>query len=152
MIYRNQKGDTLIEVLLALAVVGLVLGVAYGAASRSSSIGRLAQERSEALKLAESQIERMKAMTTKDNADGLFDEPPSNSGFCVLVEGSPPVYDFRKVADDNPGCRIGFYRISNNYNPAPSSRVVAISVTWEQQGGNSGGTPPEVRMLYKLYQ
>lgn len=141
----KETGDTLVEVLLALAIVGMVLGVAYGAASRSTRVGRLAQERTEALKLAETQIERMKAMTTRVDGGGLFIEPPTNSSFCVdsgLV----------KVATSNPACTIGLYNIRNEYNPVPASRVVRVHVTWEQQGGNSGGTRPEVLMLYKLYQ
>ncbi len=72
----NQLGDTIVEVLLAVGIVGLAIVTAYGVASLSLKQGRQAQERSEALKIAESQIEHLKALSTKGNTtiynNGLF--------------------------------------------------------------------------------
>jgi type II secretory pathway pseudopilin PulG len=57
---KNQKGDTIVEVMLALTVIGLSLGISFAIANRSTNVGLEARERSEALKLAESQLEYMK--------------------------------------------------------------------------------------------
>ena len=56
----RQRGDTIIEVLLAMTVIGMSLGISYGIANRATQTGRQAQERTEALKLAESQLELLK--------------------------------------------------------------------------------------------
>jgi prepilin-type N-terminal cleavage/methylation domain-containing protein len=50
---KLQAGDTIIEVMLAMSIIGIVLGAAFGIANRSVSVGQDAQERTEALKLAE---------------------------------------------------------------------------------------------------
>lgn len=58
---KQQAGDTIVEVLLAMSVIGLILGMAFGIANKSVQIGQDAQERAEALKIAESQLEVFKS-------------------------------------------------------------------------------------------
>src|SRR5687767_4350813 len=58
----RERGDTIVEVLIAIAVVSLILGGAYTTTNRSMQATRSAQERSVALTLAESQIERLNGM------------------------------------------------------------------------------------------
>lgn len=58
---RNRSsGDTIVEVLVAIAIVGAVLAGAYTSTRRSANATRTAQEQGEALKLAESQVEQIK--------------------------------------------------------------------------------------------
>lgn len=57
---NNQTGDTIIEVLLALAVLGFVIMGSYSIATKSLNGIRIAQERGEALKIAETQTEIIK--------------------------------------------------------------------------------------------
>lgn len=59
----RNSGDTIIEVLIAIAVVGAVLAGAYTSTQRSVNATRMAQEQGEALKLAESQVEQIKIAT-----------------------------------------------------------------------------------------
>ena len=80
---KNQVGDTIVEVLLSVIVVGLAIGLAYGIASRSLRGSRQAQERVEALKLVESQIEQLKSGANKTGDSSLFQV---NKVFC-LVDG-----------------------------------------------------------------
>ena len=65
----GNAGDTIVEVLIAIAVVSLVLGGAFTSTRRSSNTTRTAQEQGEALKLAESQVEQIKI--------ALDNDPPS---------------------------------------------------------------------------
>lgn len=60
MIKLNQSGDTIIEVLLSIAILSMVLSVAYSLSNRSAQTTRQAQERAEALKLTEGQMERLR--------------------------------------------------------------------------------------------
>jgi type II secretory pathway pseudopilin PulG len=70
----NDKGDTIIEVLIAVTVIGLSIGLAYGVANRSLKSARQSQERTEAVKLAEGQTEQLKALSYEDDAhdQGIF--------------------------------------------------------------------------------
>ena len=43
---KNQRGDTIIEVLIVLAVLGLAIGITYATANRSILNARQAQESS----------------------------------------------------------------------------------------------------------
>lgn len=77
----NAKGDTIVEVLLAIAVVSAVLGGAFVSANRSLRGARISQERGEALKHIEGQLEKLKA-ATKDSAksDAVF---AATGEFCL---------------------------------------------------------------------
>src|SRR6056297_3410972 len=90
---KQQRGDTIIEVLLAMSVIGLVLGSSYGIANRSLSIGREAQERTEALNLVETQLERLRtASSIEGNQLVTID-----NGFCI--DDSIEVIQFADAPD-----------------------------------------------------
>lgn len=63
-IKKSQHGDTIVEVLLAVAVISSMLVGAFSIANKSSSQIRMAQERSEATKLTTTVLE-----LSKKNAD-----------------------------------------------------------------------------------
>ncbi len=91
----NSSGDTIVEVLVAMAVVSLVLAGAYVSANRSTKATRTAQERGEALKLAEAQVEQIKIAVDKGTAlpasfcfeGGL--QTPSSNPLCTTTNGIP---------------------------------------------------------------
>src|SRR5438309_3169170 len=88
----NSAGDTIIEVLLALAVLASVLGGAYVSSNRSLSGARDAQERGEALKLVEEQLERLRAVVKT--------LPNNTTPFC-LIDSSPSAYKAQSSLDLN---------------------------------------------------
>lgn len=57
----NQTGDTIVEVLIAIGVVGMMLTSAYAITNRSNRSLQDTQEHGQALKLVESQIELMRS-------------------------------------------------------------------------------------------
>jgi prepilin-type N-terminal cleavage/methylation domain-containing protein len=65
----SNRGDTIIEVLLAIAIVGSVLTGAFVAINRSMNASQQAQERSQATKLVEIQLERLKSITNNTTVD-----------------------------------------------------------------------------------
>jgi type II secretory pathway pseudopilin PulG len=116
----KQRGDTIIEVLLALTVVGLSLGIAYGITTRSLNIGQNAQERTEAVKLAESQIEILKNFY---NFDVVAYEDTVNQ-YC-LIEGVKVLIPNPDTDPTAPSCLSedensvhGFYDIELRYTEA----------------------------------
>lgn len=60
---KSAKGDTIVEVLLAMAVASSVLGLTYATMNRNLILTRDSQERTEVSKLLQGQIEGLKAMT-----------------------------------------------------------------------------------------
>ncbi|HKR82221.1 MAG TPA: prepilin-type N-terminal cleavage/methylation domain-containing protein [Candidatus Saccharimonadales bacterium] len=81
----SERGDTIVEVLIAIAVVSMVLGGAYATTNKSLQATRSAQEQGVALKLVETQLEQLKAMA--DTAGALTGAPVS---FCILQTGGKP--------------------------------------------------------------
>jgi Tfp pilus assembly protein PilE len=79
----GESGDTIIEVMISVAVVGLVLGVSYGTASKSLKMGQEAQERGEALKIAESNLEELKYISQQPYAASTIFAQPAGQGFCI---------------------------------------------------------------------
>lgn len=57
---KSAKGDTIVEVLISIAIVGAALTGGYSLASHSLQEGISASERTAALKMAESQVEALK--------------------------------------------------------------------------------------------
>lgn len=113
----NQAGDTIVEVLIALAVLGAIIGGGYAVATRSLNGVQVAQERTEATKVAEGQLEAIRSTVATSpslasfvaagyigmDATWLaFDPgltPPEGFGFCVTDTGA--AYQM-----DNQGGRV----------------------------------------------
>lgn len=130
----NQGGDTIIEVIIALAVLAITIAGAYGIASRSLKAGRQAQERDEATKLAESQLENIKAQAVAGNA-ALF----SSSNFCF-----------------NPGITTTDCRFNNLYDVSITSAAASsgnnvyqfdVTVQWDSITHNG---KDQVIMRYRV--
>lgn len=75
---NNATGDTIVEVMLALAILGLVLGGAYVVSNHNTLNERRAQERGVALQLAQGQIESMKQFASESSLATAY-----NSPFCM---------------------------------------------------------------------
>lgn len=83
---RTQRGDTILEVLIATAVLTLVLTIAYTAANRGTHAIRQAQERGEASRYTETQIEQLKTFLSQSATPTI---PPSGTKFCMKNDGTP---------------------------------------------------------------
>jgi type II secretory pathway pseudopilin PulG len=82
---HNSFGDTIIEVLLCISIVGLAVAGSYALASRSLRTGVLATERTQANKRAEAQIEALKfreRLSSFDIWQDNFSNPAPNN-FCL---------------------------------------------------------------------
>ena len=82
---KNQQGDTIVEVLIAITVISMVLVAAYVTTSRNVNAMTDTQEHSEALQLAQTQIEFLHNTTTPPTDGHCFD----NNGQLQAAGGSP---------------------------------------------------------------
>jgi type II secretory pathway pseudopilin PulG len=89
----RQGGDTIVEVMVVLAVLGLALSIAYATANRSLLNLRQAEENSTATQLAQSQVEALSTMIANPpGPTNIFQSTPFciSSGTTVkLLPGSP---------------------------------------------------------------
>jgi Tfp pilus assembly protein PilV len=146
--HKNQTGDTIVEVLIAVAVMGLSIGLAYGISNRSLKSARQTQERLEALKLVEGQVEQLKALSYSTDNKGIFSE---NSAFCInngdkvvstdLILGD---LDSDPLTKYNSDCIKGLYHIAVKRN----SNEFTIVARWF---GINGLNAEEVKSRYRLF-
>ncbi len=126
----GSRGDTIVEVLIAVAVVGVVLTGAYASARSSLNAVRASQERAEALKIAEGQLEMLKYYAAA-NPSAVY--PPS---FCVYVSGATVATitsaDITHCKNQGPGTR---YNIAITKDAA---NLFTLSTTWPQINGGTG--------------
>ena len=96
---NNKRGDTLIEVMIAIAIVSLVLVTAYGISNRSTLSIQATQEQMQAQHLVESQIEVLRSAggittsgdcfdgTTETNACNNFSAAGSGATYTLAITG-----------------------------------------------------------------
>ena len=143
----RQAGDTIVEVLIAIAIISVVLGGAYVSTNRSLLATRAAQERVSALKLAESQMEQIKGLAASD-PDQLFGGT-APSPFCISKATGLP------VEDDDPACAVGLSGDPTTAVPLFTISITrtgndfAITETWTDV---SGRITDSLEMRYRVYE
>ncbi len=159
MKYLCQRGDTIVEVLIALAVVTTVLGGAYGSAQKSLNGARIAQERGEAIKVTESQLEKLKNETSNSSAFSV------TTLFCMDLNGdvtayappdlSPSVSSFPDATTLTPATFDTYpfdCIFENRYRASiirdAATQTFTVQVLWERPGGNGY---EEIKMVYRFY-
>lgn len=145
MFRSKQRGDTIVEVMLALTVIGMALGIAYGIANRSLATGRLAQERIEALKLAEGQLEHLKSF---DVGQVQSVRDINTSGGSVCIRGGV-IYSGGDYAGNCVGVQT-FYTIELRFTPedlaTSTPELFESFVTWDPP---QGSIDAEVSLRYR---
>jgi hypothetical protein len=140
----GTRGDTIVEVLLAIAVASTVLGGAYVSSKNSLSGTRRSQERGEALKLLSGQIERLKEGAKDTSGINVF---TGASPFCIITVTTPTVRQ-SLVPSTNAGCRQGVngrYALSVERT---SPNTFTARAVWDRVGG---GGSDQIQMVYRVY-
>jgi type II secretory pathway pseudopilin PulG len=162
----QQKGDTIIEVMFAVAIVGITIASAYGVATLSLRNARQAQERGEALKIAESQIESLRAIAAGDDTakqDAIFDVASGDPIFCINSSGDPvnaktaagsnTIVDIasEKFADYSRDCMNGFYHASVDVVQGATGELYdyQVAIRWDSLGSDNKS---ELQIGYTLYK
>ena len=130
---RQQTGDTIVEVLICIAVVSTILAGAFVVSNRSSVAVRTSEEHAQALQYLQGQIEQLRA----DAATKLYVDPSFSTPFCYKTDGSI-------VAATDPGCKQGqdnryVLTIERNGAPIGTQKTASFkaTVTWESLSGGS---------------
>lgn len=130
---KRQDGDTIVEVLIAIAIVSLVLTAAYVITNKNTIAIQANQERIQAQHLVEAQIESLRANNGLTTSGDCFSTTGSETGGAgcsnFTEEGSGATY-----AASVEG---------------PSSNVYTIKVVWTSLASTTANDS-NVTMYYRL--
>jgi prepilin-type N-terminal cleavage/methylation domain-containing protein len=88
---NNQKGFSLVEVLVAIAILGLIASAFIGSLSTGAIATRLQGEDLTARNLAQSQMEKLKA-AVYDNDGATYSSISTPSGYSISISANPAIY------------------------------------------------------------
>lgn len=137
---RRQAGDTIVEVIIAVAVISAILAGAFLVTTRSTHAIRDSEEHAQALQFLQGQVELLR--TAAGRSGGL----PSNlnTPFCL---GTGAYY---QPASGNTHCLLGsLYAVSISSptsSPGSGTTTFNLSASWASL---SGGTAT-VYLAYKV--
>jgi prepilin-type N-terminal cleavage/methylation domain-containing protein len=135
---RNNRGDTIIEVMIVLAVLGLAIGISYATANRSLLNARQAQENSQATALAQSQVEALRTLAASGTPN-IFQSGP----YCIS-QTTP--YSVQTGAACNRGTIP--YNIAVTYDNNPTD-TFTVKIGWPDVIGTGDDT---VTIVYRLHK
>ncbi len=141
--FYNNRGDTLVEVLLAISVLSSIIGIAYTTTNRAQRTTQLVQQRTEATQHASVQLERLRRIRDDPQIDEakfkalVGSAAFATTGFCIPntpAPGTPPAYHDSFVAADNAGCTLSSrYKRVVRYDV--SKNTLTSTVTWQSSAG-----------------
>lgn len=117
-----QRGGTLIEALISLLLVCMGVVVAYRLQGTMQVASDLARQRSEAIQLAERDLEAQRAFATLDPAPGFVDYRSIASASTLIEAATDRNADFEvaRMVDDSD---------------ASGLKVLAVDVSWHDRRG-----------------
>jgi Tfp pilus assembly protein PilE len=142
-------GDTIVEVMIVLAVLGLAISIAYATANRSLLNARQAQESAEASSLAQDQVEQLRAYSVGDKLD-IFNAFP----FCIQSGASPQIVNIDTAPDGCGGANSGLNGFDARYavkitQSTDNTDTFTVSVKWADilGDGNDSAT-----LIYRVHK
>lgn len=149
------KGDTIVEVLMAILVASLVIAGAFSSARSSLTSNRDSQERNEAIKLAQGQIELLSYLAGQNNDDifnsstGLFCIRQSDQSLVNFGASTLPALDSDNFSIYPSECRNqnSRYNVSVKYDSGDN--LFTTTVRWARFGE---AINQEAIIRYRLYQ
>jgi Tfp pilus assembly protein PilV len=139
----KQTGDTIVEVLFALIVIGIVLTGGYSVVTHSILDEQDAQEHSYALGLVQSQIEQLRAYVLYNPTGPLLFATSSTTG-CMV--SSTPVIGTSACTE--PLNSTENYQLSIKLNTADN--VYNVTATWPSLILNSGSNLDNITIPYRI--
>ncbi|HET7060453.1 MAG TPA: prepilin-type N-terminal cleavage/methylation domain-containing protein [Candidatus Saccharimonadales bacterium] len=146
----NQSGDTIVEVMIVLAVLGLAIGISYATANRSLLNARQAQENSQASAAAQSQVEQLVSIgctsknptcATNNLLDNYLAAHSPTSSFCIVAGQPKDSTDSACPAQAAlPGASVAIKCIASCTAPVSPARTFEVTVSWDDVLGQGRDT------------
>ncbi len=147
----DQVGDTILEVLVAVAVLSLILGISFTLANRSSLTNQKSAERVQAYNFAQGQMELLKKYIAEDSTASTA--PSAGSKFCFRYSVTDPnlvtgvltlpasfnIDSNYNSADDT--CKHGadkrYVTIIERYPSGANDNLYVVKVRWDSVAGSN---------------
>ncbi len=144
----GQTGDTIVEVMVVLAILGLAISVSYATANRSLLNTRQAQENSQATELIQSQIEALRTLAVAGDMPNIFQAGPYCLVPIVPQPATGPYYTLQAGGCSYPPIP---YKVAIAYvnNPPSQPDTFTVTATWPDVLGEGNDT---VTTIYRLHQ
>jgi prepilin-type N-terminal cleavage/methylation domain-containing protein len=146
-VISKQSGDTLIEVIIAITIIGTILTSAITLSTRAIRLGIAARERSQAAQLLQQQAEGLRSLrdtmawtdfrTAIDSScastfhverfepsPGVFQWRTASGPYAPVIDGQPTVFNIQIASACSP-------------LPQPNLRTFTITANWERIGGGT---------------
>ncbi len=143
----GERGDSIVEVLIAIGIITTVLAGAYIMTNTSLTMSRNAQERLNATKIVQSQLELLKSIAAT-NPNAIFGATAPTNNYCVTSA-------LAVVTNTNAACTVDINGNATTGQPAFKITVSRAGNTFTVQDawtGFGGQTQEKVFMAYRLYQ
>lgn len=149
----GQKGDSIIGVILAIAVIGITVFVVYRLIGSGMQLSTTSQQYSQSLAAINTQIERLKWMSENDEDQQIFfaekfasTNPPTQITFCLDQpddwEGKTPLNILGDDANEDIDCDWGIsssnesFRVTITYRPGNDDDPHIFEVTADSDDMN----------------
>lgn len=147
------RGDSIVEVLICLTILGLTMGSATVVVNNNRKTILRTQEQSVALKLVQAQIEKSRIVAGNDptlltNGTSVM---RSSAGYCVTTATAPVVASSASCRVDragNPSTVEPRYTLRTFITADQGGYLLSTSATWASPTGSNGN----VELLQRLYQ
>jgi Tfp pilus assembly protein PilV len=141
----QQRGDTIVEVLFALIVIGIILTGGYSVVTHSILDEQDAQEHSYALGLVQSQIEQLRAYVLANPTVALpFAPAVAPTGGCMITSSS-----YVSLSPcSQPVNATENYTVSIKLNT--SDNVYNVTATWPSLILNTGSNKDSITIPYRI--
>lgn len=155
--HLTSTGDTIVEVMIAMAVASTVLALSFSTMSRNLYNLQDTQERSAAVKLIQGQIEAVRNLYNAGASS--FTSLATNTAFCVYDNGQSVQTGFQNNAPDGQAlqtdswsnypanCAQGSGNLYHIGVSTSDKSLYKFYVRWDQIGSK---TRDQVMMVYKV--
>ena len=144
----SGRGDTLVEVLIALAALSAIIGFSYSTSTKAQKVAQLNQDRATATKHVESQLELIRAKRDKEGTTELHTQAiavSASGDFCITRSGT--TYPFKPITDTD--CSLGsIFRQKVTYNDV--DKLFTATVEWDNYTSGTSGAVDRVQLVYRL--
>lgn len=157
----NSIGDTIVEVLIVLAILGSGIAISYASVSKSLLLSQDAQERNQTTQLLQSQIEDVRTAIVNPNSSlgqQLGQVLQQGDNFCFDVSTNP-LYPYSLTAANitqittssfPSQCTQGYFRYYITLtHPNSSDSIYTATCQWPNILGSGGWD--ENSLVYQVY-
>jgi type II secretory pathway pseudopilin PulG len=138
---HRQRGDTIVEVLIATVIIATILGGAFVVAQSSTHMVRSSEEHGYALQQIQGQIELVRSLASQTASP--LNSPPTDP-FCLYIDNTVPAKPTVFASPGDSKCAGGepLYDISVTKGATAAAAAggltsFKVEVAWDRLGGGT---------------